>query len=99
MTLGEGEAWKQVAFHTADAVRVSATAGDSGEIHGIRRMQHGEELPPEAQVVPNGWDHEHCELCHTHIDPGDYAYTKTDNLWVCLTCFENPQNVSLVDSL
>jgi hypothetical protein len=97
MILDDGAGWKKVVFHAVDAVRVSSTAGNGREIHGIRRMRHGEELPSEEQVVTNGWDHEHCELCRTHIDPGDYAYTKTDNVWVCLTCFENPQNVSLVD--
>jgi hypothetical protein len=74
-------------------------AGNGRQIHGLRRMKHGEELPPEAQVIANGWDHEHCELCNTHIDPGDYAYTKTDDLWVCLPCFENPKNGTLVNDL
>jgi hypothetical protein len=99
MILTDGARWKKIVFHRVDAVRVSSTAGDGRETHGIRRMRHGEELPTEAQVVTNGWDREHCEHCNTHNDPGDYAYMKTDNLWVCITCFENQKTVSLVDDL
>jgi hypothetical protein len=99
MTLRDTAGWKKVLFHAVDAVRVSAMAGDGRKIQGLRRKRQEEELPPEAQVVTDGWDHEHCELCNTHIDPGDYAYTKADNMWVCLICFENPKNLSLIDEL
>jgi ribosome-binding protein aMBF1 (putative translation factor) len=59
-------------------------------------------VPDEAQVVTDGWDHEHCELCNKHIDPGDYACINTDRLWVCLSCFDNyakPRDLSFVDEL
>src|SRR6266700_2685202 len=98
MILDDVSGCKKVVFHTADAVRVSATAGDGRQIHGLRRMRRGE-CPDESQIVTNGWDHEHCELCNTHIDPGDYAYTNADDLWVCLTCFENSKNGTLVNDL
>jgi hypothetical protein len=99
MTLRDPAVWKKVLFHAVDAVRVSAIAGDGRQIQGLRRMRQEDKLSPEAQVVTDGWDHEHCELCNANIGPGDYAYTKTDNLWICLTCFENPKIVSVVDNL
>jgi hypothetical protein len=101
MILEQGAFWKKVVFHATDAIRVSSTAADGKEIHGLKRMPQ-EGLPAEAQVVTGGWDHEHCELCNKHIDPGDYACTNTDGLWVCLSCFDNyvsPKNLSFVDEL
>jgi hypothetical protein len=41
-------------------------------------------------------------LCNAHIDFNDYAYTNTDDLWVCRGCFENhanPKNLSFVREL
>lgn len=68
MILEEGARWEEVLFHATDAIRVSSTAGDGKEIHGLKRMPQGD-LPAGAQVVTDGWDHEHCELCNKHIDP------------------------------
>jgi hypothetical protein len=101
MILDESALWKKVAFHATDAIRVSSPAADGKQIHGLKRMPR-EGLPDGTQVVTDGWDHEHCELCNKHIDPGDYAYTNTDGLWVCLSCFDNyvnPKNLSFVDEL
>jgi hypothetical protein len=102
MILEEGARWEKIVFHATDAIRVSTTAGDGKQIQGLRRMKQGDELPAGAQVVTDGWDHEHCELCNKHIDPGDYAFINTDGLWVCLSCFDNyvsPKDLSFVDEL
>ena len=40
-----------------------------------------------AVVVPNGWDHEHCELCNAHIDPGGTGYVDHSDHWVCAGCY------------
>jgi len=37
-------------------------------------------------IVPGGWDHEHCELCNGHINPGDTACVDRSEHWVCNTC-------------
>lgn len=55
-----------------------------------------------SRVVPGGWDHEHCELCRTHIDPGDFGYRDPDDRWMCRTCYKRyvkPRDLSFVDEL
>jgi len=102
MILEEGARWEKVVFHATDAVQESYTTEDGKHFRKLSKMRGGQELPTGAQFVTSGWDHEHCELCNKHIDPGDCAYTNADGLWVCLSCFEdyvNPKNLSFVDEL
>jgi hypothetical protein len=102
MILEEDARWERVVFHASDALRESLTAEDGRHFQKLSKLQRGQGLPDGAQVVANGWDHEHCELCNKHIDPGDYACINTDGLWVCLSCFDNyvnPRNLSFVDEL
>jgi hypothetical protein len=102
MILEEDARWEKVAFHASDAIRESISTEDGKLFQKLGKMQPGQELPNGAQVVANGWDHEHCELCNKHIDPGDYACINTAGLWVCLSCFDkyvNPRNLSFVDEL
>jgi hypothetical protein len=43
-----------------------------------------------ANVVPDGWDHEHCELCWAKISrlPADSAEGYSDgDRWMCVECF------------
>ena len=84
------EKWTKVLFKSTDAIEVADTAGDGKQIHGIRKLKSGEQLHPGAVVLKNGWDHEHCEICLTHVYPGDYAYRNESDLWLCLACFEKP---------
>jgi len=87
-SVDKNEKWAKVVFHSTDAVEVTDTAGDGKQIRGIRRLKSGEQLPSDAVVLKNGWDHEHCEVCWTHINPGDSAYRNERDLWLCLNCFE-----------
>lgn len=80
--------WTKVLFHSTDAVEVTDTAGDGKPIRGIRKLKAGEELPLGAVVVKDGWDHEHCEVCWTHVNPGDYAYRNERDDWRCVNCFK-----------
>jgi hypothetical protein len=80
--------WTKVRFESTDAVQVIETARDGKQIRGIRKLKPGEQLSSSAVVIKNGWDHEHCELCWTHVDPGDYAYRNERDSWLCLNCFE-----------
>ena len=61
-------------LHSTDAVEVTETAGNGKPIRGIRKLKAGEELPSGVVIIKNGWDHEHCELCWTNVNPGDDAY-------------------------
>jgi hypothetical protein len=56
----------------------------------------------EPHVVPGGWDHEHCELCRRHINPGDFGYRDRDERWMCETCYNKyvmRRDLSFVDEL
>jgi hypothetical protein len=41
----------------------------------------------ETRLVPSGWDHEHCELCNSHIDVGNFGYCDSDERWLCEKCY------------
>ena len=45
------------------------------------------EVGPETGVVKGGWDHEHCQLCHQHIEAGSIGYVDRSDHWVCDACF------------
>ena len=54
------------------------------------------------QFVSGGWDHEHCDLCKAHINPGNYGYRDPDDRWMCESCYEKyvkPRDLSFVDEL
>jgi len=53
-------------------------------------------------IVKGGWDHEHCEYCHEHIDPQDMAHVNRDDDWVCEGCFNKyvlTHDLSFIDEL
>jgi hypothetical protein len=59
---------------------------------------------PESKVrlVPSGWDHEHCELCNSHIDIGMSGYCDPDDRWMCENCYTRyvvPRDLAFVDEL
>lgn len=102
MVLDGAAGWKRIVYQAVDAIGSSFTTDDGNNYRGLRRAKPGEALSAEEQIVQRGWDHEHCELCNAHIDPGDNAYTNSDNLWVCLLCFDkyvSEMNLSFVDEL
>jgi hypothetical protein len=53
-------------------------------------------------IVASGWDHEHCELCNTHIEPGVQAYVDPSEHWVCKGCYTKyvlPHDLSFIGTL
>jgi hypothetical protein len=40
-----------------------------------------------VRLIPSGWDHEHCELCNSHIDIGMFGYCDPDGRWMCENCY------------
>jgi hypothetical protein len=41
-----------------------------------------------TRLIPGAWGHEHCELCHEHIDAGMFGYCDPDERWMCENCYE-----------
>jgi hypothetical protein len=56
----------------------------------------------ESTLVPTGWDHEHCDLCNTHIDVRGFGYCDHDEHWLCEKCYERyvaTRDLAFVDGL
>lgn len=56
----------------------------------------------ELKTVPEGWDHEQCELCNSHLDPNDSGYRDSMDRRICLRFYEHyvkTHDLSLVDDL
>src|SRR5690606_14573242 len=60
-------------------------------VAGVRVLGPASADSPGANVVADGWDHEHCELCWAKISlmagdaPEGYADGKT---WICAECYD-----------
>jgi hypothetical protein len=94
--------WEKLIFAASDAVSINTEGGDGRQLNGIRKANPVDLLNPDVQIVHNGWDHEHCELCNAHIDPGDCCHRDTDDRWVCQTCYNRyvqPHDLSFVDEI
>jgi len=55
-----------------------------------------------VRLVPSGWDHEHCELCKSHIDIGMFGYCDPDDRWMCENCYSRyvvSRDLAFVDEL
>ena len=53
----------------------------------------GEQLfedPERFEVIEDGWDHEHCDVCSLRIDPGDWFWPNEEksihHIELCETC-------------
>jgi len=70
-------------------IKVKRSGGEGGVYRVYPVVPDGRiDLPdvgPDG-VIRGGWDHEHCELCHAHIGPGDYGYVDLGEHWVCEKC-------------
>jgi hypothetical protein len=56
----------------------------------------------EPRIIPGGWDHEHCELCRSHIEADDFGCCDPKGRWICEKCYEQyvvPHNLAFVDEL
>jgi hypothetical protein len=94
------ESWTEQVFSASDAIEESFTAQDGAAWrrlskasitpadHSSIRIAPGDH-DQEARIVPDGWDHEHCALCNTHIDPGDrFFYSQKHCEFLCVPCYE-----------
>ena len=71
---------------------------DGGEWH-MSKPYRGEPFDPEKfELREGGWDHEHCEVCWTHVEPGDSYWPNVDeaggHVDLCERCY--PRVVALL---
>jgi len=41
----------------------------------------------EVRLVRGGWGHEHCDLCKSHIEAGEFGYCDPSGRWMCEKCY------------
>jgi hypothetical protein len=102
MVMDAGHSWQEVIFRATDAVSFSCEGGDGSKLRGLRKAKPEDLRKAELQIVQNGWDHEHCELCNAHIDPGDTCHCGEASYWVCQGCYQKyvlPRDLSFLDEL
>jgi hypothetical protein len=87
MVTDADQSWQKLIFQPSNAVSFSCEGGDGRKLTGLRKAKPEDSQNPELQIVQNGWDHEHCELCNAHIDPGDRCYHDAEGAWVCQRCY------------
>jgi hypothetical protein len=78
--------WERRRFQTSDMIWERQPGGG----HIGHRKQPGEQPEAGAELVRDGWDHEHCRLCWETISarPGEAHECFTDGEdWVCGACF------------
>jgi hypothetical protein len=88
--LESASAWKRVRFKAEDFVRFH-----DPKVPGWWTFHVASHPIPagatDVQIIKNGWDHEHCCFCKSKIgragDPWGY-YSKSDNDWLCLSCYK-----------
>lgn len=96
MVLDENRSWKRLVFEAQDAAMYRYEGG--------RMLKRAVDLsasdrPPE-QMIPGGWDHEHCKFCWKHIEPQQIAYVDSDGNWLCEACYEGyvvPHDLSFME--
>lgn len=93
-------AWAEHTFVASDALAEIVIGSDGKRYQKWSKLQNTENGPPNpgadpAQeigrtwVIPGGWDHEHCEICNAHIDPGDrHFYYAEFGAFLCVSCYE-----------
>jgi hypothetical protein len=77
--------WERLKFAPSDALEIQTQQG-----YRARRKLEPGEAPKEGKIIPEGWEHEHCELCWKRIssypDDDNYGYTNGAH-WICDECF------------
>lgn len=54
----------------------------------VKSVPHGEE-GIDFEVIEDGWDHEHCDVCSVRIEPGDSYWMNegSDDVDLCEQCY------------
>jgi hypothetical protein len=105
LVLDETSSWIKARFQPTDAVRTHGPGGvllrpDDSSPPATGEANAGSETSA-AEVVPDGWDHEHCAICWEKIGAGGQVdgYVNPERAWVCVRCyldFVEPRSLNFV---
>ncbi len=85
LVLDAGRSWQRAVFKPSDMVLFTQPDATS---MGTRSSP---QAPTGGEVVPGGWDHEHCEICSRKIGCGGEAtgFFSPPDAWVCEECYNS----------
>ena len=75
--------WRPLVFRAEDALERPIPEWR------VQRRAIGAIPRPDETVVPGAWNHEHCMICNSHIDPDDLGYLDDDEHWLCTKCHDS----------
>ena len=82
--------WRLAEFKPRDAWKVPFGVGHT--LAPYETYSDPVTRPERCELVPSGWDHEHCELCWEKIMEEPHGqpegYTDGTHRWICIACFE-----------
>lgn len=96
--LDTNKKWVRTKFEPSDAI-----AFTQNDMRGWGKATHP--IPEGSKslgIIPNGWDHEHCEICNRGIGAKgtEFGYVGDENFWLCPDCYEKygaNQDLSFMD--
>jgi hypothetical protein len=78
--------WERRIFTSGAAASSQVIGTDGRAYRKTRALTDASELEANEVLVPEGWDHEHCELCNKHIYPQTPYYLHMEDEWRPLLC-------------
>jgi hypothetical protein len=80
--LDPSHVWRRVVFESSDAL--------VSHVDGWTQLRPAAGAIPDEneELVPMAWDHEHCMICDTHIDPGKDGYVDDTLKCLCPACHD-----------
>lgn len=81
-------AWHEFTFEAKDVITTRFVDENGQAWRSLTEFKEGQSVEAEAEIVSDGWDHEHCKICNAHIDPGDHFYRhQSANEFLCVGCY------------
>jgi len=100
MILDPHRRWERMLFQPKDM----ALYRQRGGMVGTPASRLSASMGKPDEIVPGGWDHEHCEICQGKVTayPGSqhFGFTDGSGLWFCEGCYKTfvqPKDFSFMD--
>lgn len=82
--------------------KLSPVRADRGGDRHYPAIEQTDTSGSKVRLIPSGWDHEHCELCNSHIDIGVVGWCDPEDRWICENCYSRyvlRRDLAFVDEL
>lgn len=83
LVLDLGRQWQKKRFEPSRAIRFKRR-------NSVYMKKGDDSEPAEGELVKNGWDHAHCEICYQTLGSGGQpdGYVSESETWVCERCYD-----------